>query len=93
VRSLGEAFRVRSITEKRRKKLHAEHALRSYIVGRIEQLHRRKIAIGRNLFDRVGAETGTNSSFVSRVYYAEASVGWRKLVQHLRISSQEIDIS
>jgi hypothetical protein len=84
VRSLGAAFGVRQLTEKRRKKLHAEEALRSYIMLRIEQLRRRNIAIGIDLFDQVGAEINKSGTFVSRVHYAEASAGWRKIARIVR---------
>jgi len=83
VRSLGAAFGVRPLTEKRRKKLHAEEALRSYIVARMEQLQRQKVSVDIS-FDRVGAEIGKSGGFVCRVYYEQASKGWRKIFQKVR---------
>jgi hypothetical protein len=68
--------------EKQRKRI----ALRFHILAQIERQRRRHVPIGRELFDLVGADVGETGSFVSTVWYDEASVAMRKILQKIRFS-------
>jgi hypothetical protein len=60
--------------------------LRSYIVHRVERLRQRGMALDVRLFDEVGTEIDRSASFVSGVYYENASAGLRLILRKMKIS-------
>jgi hypothetical protein len=83
--TLDAAFGVKRPHGKHLHALRERQALRGEILLRIENLRRQNVNVDVRLFELVGAEIGRSASFVSTVYYEDASVLWRKLFQKLKI--------
>ena len=84
--SLDAAFGMRRRTEKRRKKLREWEVLRSPILVKVELLRRQGMPVDIRLFEHVGDDIGRSGSFVSRVYYEQASRSWRKILRKIQFS-------
>ena len=83
--TLDAAFGVKRPRGKHLKALRERQDLRGPILIRIEDLRRQNMKVDVRLFELVGAEIGRSASFVSTVYYEDASVLWRKLFRKLKI--------
>jgi len=83
--TLDAAFGVKRPPGKHLKALRERQDLRGPILIRIEDLRRQNMKVDVRLFELVGAEIGRSASFVSTVYYEDASVLWRKLFRKLKI--------
>src|SRR5262245_59894575 len=83
--TLDAAFGVKRPRGKHLKALRERQVLRGPILIRIEDLRRQNMKVDVRLFGLVGAEIGRSASFVSTVYYEDASVLWRKLFRKLKI--------
>jgi hypothetical protein len=83
--TLDSAFDVGRPQGKHLKKLCERQELQLPILMRIEELRRQKMKVDVRLFELVGAEIGKSASFVSTVYYDEASTIWRALFRKLKI--------
>lgn len=78
--ALDAAFGVRRPPRKHLKTLRERNALRGEILMRIERRRAQGEWIDIKLFELVGAEVGKSGSFVSDVYYEDASKFWRDVV-------------
>jgi hypothetical protein len=83
--TLDAAFGVKRPRGKHLHALRERQDLRGEILMRIEDLRRQKVPVDVRLFELVGAEIGKSGSFVSDVYYEDASVLWRKIFRKLKI--------
>jgi hypothetical protein len=86
VPTLDAAFGIAPRTKKQHKRLRDWEMLRSFILVKAELLRREGTPVDIRMFESIGADIGRSGSFVSRVYYDEASTSWRKILRKIRFA-------
>jgi hypothetical protein len=84
--TLDAAFGLRRSHPEQHRKRHEREMLRPFIVLQVETFRRQGLPLDVRLFELVGAEINKSAGFVSKVYYDEASAGWRAIAQRMSVT-------